>query len=182
MYKIAIIGSRETPEDTMHEMLDVLQRGFKILRNKQHSIETRSGGCYKGPDQLQFMLARTEPGPHICYLPDERKLWLRKLHPKVDFRVIPQDVRYRGIVASLHPNPDKLSEIAWALHGRNLNIVSGDSLDDRVDAVYYYAEHDKKGNPKGGTAMGVRYAQSLNIPCYYHVTDASKWLEDLRLL
>ena len=50
MYKIAIIGSRETPEDTMHEMLDVLQRGFKILRNKQHNIETRSGGCYKGPD------------------------------------------------------------------------------------------------------------------------------------
>ncbi len=85
MYKIAIIGSRETPEDTMHEMLDVLQRGFKILRNKQHSIETRSGGCYKGPDQLQFMLARTEPGPHICYLPDERKLWLRKLHPNVGF-------------------------------------------------------------------------------------------------
>ena len=154
MYKIAIIGSRETPEDTMQEMLDVLQRGFKILRNKQHKIETRSGG----------------------------KLWLRKLHPNVDFRVIPQDIRYRGIVASLHPNPDKLSDIAWALHGRNLNSVSGDALDNPVDAVYYYAEHDKKGNPKGGTAMGVRYAQSLNIPCYYHVTDASKWLEDLRLL
>ena len=58
-YKIAIIGSRETPEDVMQEMLETLREGFRILRKKGYTITTRSGGCYKGPDQLQFMIART---------------------------------------------------------------------------------------------------------------------------
>lgn len=181
-YKIAIIGSRETPGDVMQEMLDTLREGFRILRKKGYTITTRSGGCYKGPDQLQFMLARTEDVKSICYLPDEKKMWLGKIHPKVEFRYIPQDVQYRAIVASLHPNPDKLSPIAWALHGRNLNIIAGDRLDEPVDVVYYFSDHDKHGNAKGGTAMGVKYAKSIDVPCYYHTADRDKWLESLRLL
>ncbi|MCT7476017.1 hypothetical protein N5V81_13620 [Escherichia coli] len=91
----------------------------------------------------------------ICYLPDEKKLWLKKQNPNVEFRVIPQDDRYREIVGKFSiPAPEKLQEFAWALHGRNLNIIMGDDLATPVDAVYYSAPLDKQGNPDRRTAKG----------------------------
>lgn len=118
----------------------------------------------------------------ICYLPDDKKLWLKNINPNVDFRVIPQSERYREIVSHHHPAPDKLKDFAWGLHGRNLNIVMGNELDTPVDAVYYSAPHDKHDNPKGGTAMGVKYAKECDVPCYNHATDGQAWLESLLLL
>jgi len=195
-YKIAVVGSRETDSDTMHEMYMWLLRGFNGLIRKGYTFEYRSGGCYKGPDQLQFQFARQwatvvdqDTGKRldlkdkfICYLPDDKKLWLKNVHKNVEFRVIPQGERYREIVSRHHPAPDKLQPFAWGLHGRNLNIVMGDNLDDPVDAVYYSAAHDKHGNPKGGTAMAVKYAKECGIPCFYHATDSRAWLESVRLL
>lgn len=195
-YKIAVIGSRETDAETMHEMYMWLLRGFNGLMRKGFLIEYRSGGCYKGPDQLQFQFARQwrdtvdqdtgrkldRPDEFICYLPDDKKLWLKKMHPNVDFRVIPQTEQYREIVARHHPAPDNLKDFAWGLHGRNLNIVMGDNLDDPVDAVYYSAPHDKDGQPKGGTAMAVKYAKECGVPCYFHANDSLAWLESVCLL
>lgn len=197
LYRIAVIGSRETDEATMSEMYMALLRGFNNLRRRGYDLEYTSGGCWKGPDQLQFKFARQwantvdqdtgkkfeHNDKFICYLPDNKKMaWLPNLHPTVEFRVIPQDERYREIVGELHPMPEKLQEFAWALHGRNLNIIMGDNLDTPVDAVFYSAPLDKHGNPKGGTAMGVKYAKQCGIPCYNHATDARKWLDTLCLL
>ncbi|AFQ96561.1 DprA-like DNA recombination-mediator protein [Erwinia phage phiEaH2] len=195
-YKIAVVGSRETPPEVMHEMYMVLLRGFNMLIRRNYKILFRSGGCYKGPDQLEFQFARQwdntidqdtgrkaeRPDQFICYLPDDKKLWLKNVHKNVEFRVIEQTEAYREIVSRHHPAPDKLQPFAWGLHGRNLNIVMGDNLDDPVDAVYYSAEHDKHGNPKGGTAMAVKYAKECGVPCFFHATDARAWLESLRLL
>ncbi|QVW55106.1 hypothetical protein pEaSNUABM29_00062 [Erwinia phage pEa_SNUABM_29] len=195
-YKIAVIGSRETDKETMQEMYMLLLRGFNALRCRGYEFRYTSGGCWKGPDQLQFQFARQWANTYdqdtgekliltdkfICYLPDDKKLWLAKQHPTVEFRVIPQDERYREIVGKLHPYPEKLQEFAWALHGRNLNIIMGDDLDDPVDAVYYSAPLNKHGEPTGGTAMGVKYAKQCGIPCYHHALDGAAWLESLRLL
>lgn len=200
LYRLAVIGSRETDQATMHEMYMVLLRGLNMLGRRGITFEWLSGGCWKGPDQLQFEMARQwrntvviDPqgkamdmkpdGRFICYLPDEKKLaWLSKLHPNVEFRIIAQDGRYRDIVEKLHPNPTALKEFAWNLHGRNLNIIMGDQLDTPVDAVYFSAPLNKHGEPTGGTAMGVKYAKQCGIPCYNHVNDARAWLESLRLL
>lgn len=196
IYKIAVIGSRKTDEDTMSEMYMRLLRGFNALHAKDYTIHFSSGGCWCGPDQLQFRFARQwantidqDTGKKvvwddefICYLPDEKKLWLKKQNPNVEFRVIPQDDRYREIVGKLHPAPEKLQEFAWALHGRNLNIIMGDDLATPVGAVYYSAPLDKQGNPTGGTAMGVKYAKQCGIPCYHHALEGHLWLESLCLL
>lgn len=196
IYKIAVIGSRETDELTMAEMYNSLLTGLTLLSEKGIAVEYRSGGCWKGPDQLQFMIARKEENNqltatgreqalhvnHVCYLADEKKLWLRRRYTTVEFRVIAQDERYREVVGQLHPAPEKLQEFAWALHGRNLNIIMGDDLDSPVDAVYYSAPLTKYGNPTGGTGMGVKYAKQCGIPCYHHARDGQAWLESLRLL
>lgn len=47
IYRIAVIGSRETDKETMHEMYTWLLRGFNILIRKGYHIEYYSGGCYK---------------------------------------------------------------------------------------------------------------------------------------
>lgn len=197
LYKIAVIGSRDTDQATMDEMYNVLLRGFNMLKRREYDFLYTSGGCWKGPDQLEFMFARQWANTHdvgtgklmvcqdkfVCYLADDKKMaWLPSLHPNVEFRVIPQDERYRDIVRGLHDYPDKLKEFAWALHGRNLNIIMGDDLNTPVDAVYYSAPLNKHGEPTGGTAMGVKYAKQCGIPCYNHVTDGRSWLESLRLL
>jgi len=200
LYRLAVIGSRKTDQATMHEMYMVLLRGLNMLGRRGYEFLWTSGGCWEGPDQLQFEMARqwrntvvigpqgkpmdAKPdGQFVCYLPDDKKrAMLSRLHPNVEFRIIAQDERYREIVGNLHPAPDKLQEFAWALHGRNLNIIMGDQLDTPVDAVYYSAPLNKHGEPTGGTAMGVKYAKQCGIPCYNHVNDARTWLESLRLL
>lgn len=196
-YRLAVIGSRETDHETMQEMYDKILRGLNILLKKDIPFEFTSGGCWKGPDQLQFQFAQQwrsivdgetgQPCPitrdkFICYLPDDKKLWLKTKHPNVDFRVIEQTEIYNNIVRSLHPAPDYLDDVSMKLHGRNLNIIMGDDLLTPVDAVYYSAPLDKRGNPKGGTAMGVAYAKSVNVPTYHHARDGDDWLASLRLL
>ncbi|MCT7476018.1 hypothetical protein N5V81_13625 [Escherichia coli] len=52
IYKIAVIGSRKTDEDTMPEMYMRLLRGFNALHAKGYTIHFSSGGCWCGPDQL----------------------------------------------------------------------------------------------------------------------------------
>jgi hypothetical protein len=186
IYRLAIIGSRETDAATMKEMYDQLLLGVTLLLERGYKVEITSGGCWKGPDQIQFTLARVFTGDSrvtfICYLPDEKKMWLRTKHPNVEFRAIPRTALYNDIVRSLHPAPDYLDDWSFALHGRNLNIIMGDELRTPVDAVYYSAPLDKRGNPKGGTAMGVAYAKSVNVPTYHHGQEGQKWLDSVRLL
>jgi len=185
-YRLAVIGSRETDPETMKEMYDKLLLGTTILLEKGYTVEWTSGGCWKGPDQIQFTIARVfatdDRVSFMCYLPDDKKLWLKTKNPNVDFRVIEQTEMYNSIVRSLHPAPDYLDDVSMKLHGRNLNIIMGDDLLTPVDAVYYSAPLDKRGNPKGGTAMGVAYAKSVNVPTYHHARDGDQWLASLRLL
>jgi len=185
-YRLAIIGSRETDQETMQEMYAQLLAGINILLEKGFELEIVSGGCWKGPDQLQFMLARYFKGDiritFVCYLPDDKKLWLKEKNPFVDFRVIEQTPLYVEIVRSLHPAPDYLKDFSLKLHGRNLNIIMGDDLHSPSDAVYYSAPINKQGNPTGGTFMGVMYAKSVNVPTYHHANQGQDWLTSLRLL
>lgn len=167
LIKIAIIGSRETSEEYMKLMAADVFDFIEKLQKDGYAVETRSGGCWKGPDQIQFQAAERFPDvKHVCYLPDDRKLWLAKRYPNVEFRIIEQDERYSKEVDELHPYPERLSEFARKLHGRNLNIIAGDNLDLPVDAVLYWAPLNPEGIPTGGTAMGVKSAMKRVIPCF----------------
>ncbi len=187
--RIAIIGSRETEQETMGEMYRLLLKVSTVLLSRGVVVGYDSGACWKGPDQLQFSLAHGGYGRKLsfkCYLPDDRKLaMLKRVHANtnIEFIVPPDTPERRAIVTKLHRAPDKLNEISWLLHGRNCNIISGLNLDRHVDFVYYSAKTGADGLPTGGTYMGVAYAKSVGVRCIQHGEGRElAWLEELKTL
>lgn len=166
---IAIIGSRETDGETMSEMGKVLAAAIRKAISLGVPIKITSGACAKGPDQVQLMLSRIfddELVTFVAYLPDDKKLWLSKVYPRVKFVVGTDDEAHRATVEELHPAPQNLKDYAYRLHGRNLEIIAGESLGDLVDAVYFSAPENHKGIVSGGTAMGVSYARKRDVPTF----------------
>lgn len=90
--RIAIIGSRETEQETMGEMYRHLLKVSAVLLSRGVVVGYDSGACWKGPDQLQFSLARSGYGKKLsfkCYLPDDRKLaMLRRVHADTNIEFI----------------------------------------------------------------------------------------------
>ena len=65
------------------------------------------------------------------------------------------------IAASLHPAWERCSPAVRKLHARNVAILLGQTLDRPVDAVVCWSE---RGEPVGGTGMGIRIAEARGIP------------------
>ena len=65
------------------------------------------------------------------------------------------------IAAPLHPAWERCSPAVRKLHARNVAILLGERLDRPVDAVVCWSE---RGEPVGGTGMGIRIAESRGIP------------------
>lgn len=167
--RIAVIGSRKTSSETMAEMGKVLAALTRKAIAMGVAVEYTSGACAEGPDQLQLMLSTlfdNELVTFTAYLPNDRKLWLSKVYPRVKFIVGTDDERHRATVKELHPAPENLSDYAFELHGRNLEIINGQDLKTPVDAVYFSAPENEKGIVSGGTAMGVSYARLCKVPTF----------------
>jgi len=190
LIRIAVIGSRETPREIMGEMYRALLTVIPLLISRGYRVAIDSGGCWKGPDLLQFSMAHNAYyGSRLdfnCYLPDEKKLAsYQRQHAdtRVKF-IVPSDTpERREFVRQLHPAPDRLQEFSWLLHGRNCNIISGEHLERNVDYVYYNAVLRPDGLPKGGTYMGVAYAKLIGVPTILHSTEnVRKWIAELNEL
>jgi hypothetical protein len=69
---------------------------------------------------------------------------------------------------SLHEAPDALSKAALKLHTRNIYQVIGKNGSNGIksDFVIFCSDSDSKDLPIGGTRTAVKFAKSLNIPCY----------------
>ena len=65
------------------------------------------------------------------------------------------------IAAPLHPAWERCSPAVRKLHARNVAILLGERLDRPVDAVVCWS---KRGEPVGGTGMGIRIAEARGIP------------------
>ena len=65
------------------------------------------------------------------------------------------------VAAALHPAWERCSPAVRKLHARNVAILLGEQLDRPVDAVVCWSE---RGEPVGGTGMGIRIAESRGIP------------------
>lgn len=176
-------------------MTTVATKVTDMLLSRGYKVTITSGGCWKGPDQIQFVLSRLErfrdTVEFLCYLPTPDKLKsLQERYTHVKF-VVPEDTPARRvIVAELHPNPKALShskgsdpEIGWKLHGRNANIVAGEDLATPVNAVYWWAPLDSKGEPTGGTKMGVAISARFGIQNVYHdYHTVHEWVDSLKHL
>lgn len=163
--KIAIIGSRET-EMRYNRLL------FGLATHWSFEHEIRSGRCKKGPDNVvnivleQAIVERRKPNIRI-YPP--REVYKGSYDFDYCYYGNPElQEKRREIVRGLHAYPDALKDDHYPLHERNLSIVSDVNLDNHVDLVVY--AHMSK-TVKGGTAMGVRYAESLGIPALNVVHD-----------
>lgn len=165
--RIAVVGSR----DTKPEINNLIYATLRYI-TQQRNVELVSGGCDEGPDRaLTELVLRYPDTLHTIYLPTasrQRKFAYR--YPHHNTVVAVEDYKgtepYRRIVAELHPAPDRLDDYTWSLHGRNLNIIAGPVLTEPVDAVIYAGLRLSNGRVKGGTGMGIAYAESLEIPCY----------------
>ena len=65
------------------------------------------------------------------------------------------------IAAPLHPAWERCSPAVRKLHARNVAILLGERLDRPVDAVVCWSA---RGEPVGGTGMGIRIAEARGIP------------------
>lgn len=164
--KIAVIGSRETCKEVMAEM----SGNVRGLSKKYPDIVWTSGGCLTGPDAIITHHAINYNLNHRIFMANLYRLKkMQDTCDRLDLTVCADyanDERYTKIVNMLHPAPEYLKDFSYELHGRNLNIINGDNLDEPVDAVYYAAKYNRDGSVKGGTGMGVAYARSLGIPVY----------------
>lgn len=163
--KIAVIGSRET-EIRYNRLL------FGLVTHWSYMHLIRSGRCQKGPDKVVSVVLEQA-------IIEKRKVDI-EIYPPRQLTRSSYDYEYclygnpeleekrRKIVRELHSYPDALKEDHYPLHCRNLSIIAGVDLDDHVDLVVYGCMSKKV---KGGTAMGVRYAESLGIPTLNVVHD-----------
>lgn len=171
------IGSRETPQSVMGVMEDA---AFRLARM---GWVLRSGKAAGADTAFQLGMQRYAKtsglnfSQHLAeiYIPWARfsggegteSDWDITL-PYVDMLLPGQIYTRDAIVHEMHPAAAYMKENkpgAYALHSRNVHQVLGMNLDQLRPSsfVLYFAEEDKKGNPKGGTATAVALAKSHNI-------------------
>ena len=144
------IGSRETPAAVLANMETMA--GW-LARNGWH---LSSGGA-DGADSAFAAGAPVE----------QRTIWLPwrgyNGHRGPDCRVLTPSLlpACMEIAAGLHPAWHRCSSGARKLHARNVAILLGERLDRPVDAVVCWSA---RGEPVGGTGMGIRIAEARGIP------------------
>ena len=144
------IGSRETPAAVLADMETMA--GW-LARTGWH---LSSGGA----DGADSAFAAGAPA-------EQRTIWLPwrgyNGHRGPDCRVLsaPAMAACMEIAAPLHPAWERCSPAVRKLHARNVAILLGERLDRPVDAVVCWSE---RGEPVGGTGMGIRIAGARGIP------------------
>lgn len=157
--KIAVIGSRQTPM-----VYNRLLFGLVSYWSLEHEI--RSGLCATGPDSVvtrvaeQLAIENKNKLQNIILYPPKKQV-RSSISDTFQYATDEVYLKQVDIVDKLHHNPDALTTWMYALHCRNLSIISGVNLDDPVDLVVYAHCNVKV---TGGTYMGVAYAESVGIP------------------
>uniref|UniRef100_A0AAU8GFN3 DprA-like DNA recombination-mediator protein n=1 Tax=Salmonella phage vB_SEnST11_KE23 TaxID=3161174 RepID=A0AAU8GFN3_9CAUD len=175
------VGSRETPPEVISVMEDAAFRlarlGFTLRSGKaggadaafqigmQKFYETLDNGKEK-----EYLTRLAE-----IYIPwegfgqDREDLWdFWDMSPAYMDFLFPDQSRIReALVEEIHPNYEALKRKrgALALHCRNVHQVLGVNLHEPRPSAFclYYAQEDKKGNPKGGTATAVNLAKKYGV-------------------
>lgn len=154
------IGSRETPA----KILNIMANLAKQLSDNGFTL--RSGGALGADAAFEIGSSKSE-----IYLP-----WKGYNSKK---GMVPYKPSHEEIAKHFHPAWDKCGQGARKLHVRNLYILVGDTLDNPVDFVICWT---KDGKDTGGTGLGIRVANHLNVPVFnlYHEDALIKLSEFLK--
>lgn len=173
------VGSRKTTAQIAHQM----QLLGNIYGQKGYTLRSGKADGADSAFQYGFQIAKMN---HKCdaeiYIP-----WFgfNNNNPEIsdnfdicvlDYKIIQEAEK---IVAEIHPAWGYLKQGAKKLHIRNVFQVLGSDLNKPSDFLLYYAEHDKYGKVKGGTATAVNIAKKFNVPVYYVTGYNTKELESL---
>lgn len=162
------IGSRQTPEDILKLMEDI---AFKLAMKGYILRSGAAGGAdtafqdgamaYAGQIDYQQTLGQIYiPWANFVSYDEYYKDWYKVLD-----RMLTKDQAAK-IASELHPAWDKCSRGAKALHTRNVFQVLGASLTRPSSFLICWAQVDKHGNIKGGTATAWNLAKAHGVPCF----------------
>lgn len=139
------IGSRETPPEVCESMRFIAER----LRDK---FVLRSGNAVRADQAFQ-----SGAGSQLAvYLP-----WPR--YNDYDGPTMYPTEAAIQMGMEYHPAPERLTQGAQKLHGRNMHIILGSNLDQPVKFVICWTPN---GIPSGGTLTGIRCAADHGIQVY----------------
>jgi len=146
------IGSRKAPDD----ILALMELCAMTLEAKGYKL--RSGGA--GGSDKAF----------------ERGVW--NSSNKEIFRPEHATSEAIKLASTVHPAWHNCNDYTRKLHGRNSQIILGKDLDTPVEFVVCWTPG---GKVAGGTGLGIRLAQSKNIPVYniYHKAELQKLISYL---
>ena len=170
--KYTLIGSREVPKhiETLQEGL-----GYALASKGIHGVS----GAALGSDTnflagyCKYAIQHNRPLNFTSYIPwdyfkdscvkelKRRGLWREDFD--LHFVVVGNSVRATGIARGIHPNWDRCSKGAKALHARNVYQILGGGVDTAVDKVVCYAK-EVNGEVKGGTRTAVVLAKQYDVP------------------
>ena len=149
------VGSRETPPDILKQM-EVIGETLAKLR-----FTLRSGGAY-GADSAFMKSYQQAKGKMEIFLPWESyNGW--NLSLKDDQYAYGCSYDAIQIAEMFHPAWNRCTEGARKLHGRNVHIIGGATLDKPVDFIVCWT---KDGTAIGGTGLAMRIAEHFKIKVF----------------
>ena len=143
---ITLVGSRQTPRETL-----IMMKEFIIFGNKKGYI-FRSGGA-DGADHMVTLYALNAE----IYLP-----WYR-FNGVDNGIVVTMTKKHYEMVGKIHPAPERLSQGAYKLHGRNLNQILGRNIEEPLYSDFVVC-WTPDAQPVGGTRTAIVMAQMYDIP------------------
>lgn len=162
------IGSRETPKDICKLMEDVAfklaSKGF-ILRSgaaggADTAFESGAKAYAQQVDERVTLAQLYIPWASFVIYDEFYKDWYKVLDR------MPKKPEAYQLASETHPAWDKCSKGAKALHARNTFQILGSGLNNPSSFLICWAQVDKHGKIKGGTATAWNLAKAHGVPCF----------------
>lgn len=161
------IGSRETPKDILALMEKIAYKladaGYVLRSGAARGADTAfENGVKKYSQEVDYF-------PSACiYIPwsgftdidPYYKDWYKVLDR------MPSKLQAYQLASETHPAWERCSKGAKALHARNTFQILGPNLNDPSSFLICWANVDKHGNIRGGTATAWNLAKKYNVPCF----------------
>lgn len=182
------IGSQSTPGPILRVMEDagfrLAKMGWVLRSGKAKGADAAfQVGCQKAKGRAEIYL----PWKSFCGDPRLESHWDIPLYELDRINEGNLEMR-REWMWEAHPAPDRLSETQAKFHLRNVHQLFGKDLADAYLAVskfvIFWAEEDKSGRVKGGTATCVTLARkhgvrTLNLAKEGNLEVLEKFLSDM---
>lgn len=162
------VGARATPKDILKLIegiaFKLAQKGY-ILRSgaaggADTAFELGAKAYAEQVDERVTLAQLYIPWASFVTYDDFYKDWYKVLDR------MPKKAEAYQLASETHPAWDKCSKGAKALHARNTFQILGGGLNNPSRFLICWAQVDKHGDIKGGTATAWNLAKASGVPCF----------------